>query len=128
MKRLSVRPEVGANSGPSFIPAYPTCGEEMGSRQSVSNLPKRDLRIQVKQRWRPPHLGNSYGTACLTRWFVQFICGRARPSRRRLLRQQCMQVRLVSDRGLQRGLRENDVVVRPEPPELRLPLAAICRL
>jgi hypothetical protein len=30
MKRLSVRPEVGANNGPSFIPARPTCGEEMG--------------------------------------------------------------------------------------------------
>jgi hypothetical protein len=29
MKRLSVRPEVGANNGPSFIPARPTCGEEM---------------------------------------------------------------------------------------------------
>jgi len=39
-----------------------------------------------------------------------------------------MQVRLVSDRGLQRGLRENDVVIQPEPPELRLPLAVTCRL
>ena len=30
VKRLSVRPEVGANNGPSFIPTCPTCGEEMG--------------------------------------------------------------------------------------------------
>jgi hypothetical protein len=29
MKQLVVRPEVGANNGPSFTPACPTCGEEM---------------------------------------------------------------------------------------------------
>ena len=103
-------------------------GKKWGSRQSVQPAKARstdtgEAAMETASLGKLLRDGVSDAMVRAVR-LVAARCGLAG----RLRRQQCMQVRLVSDRGLQRGLRENDVVIQPEPPELRLPLAVTCRL